>query len=178
MNRFWHVVWYEFWRLEKTCPNTTMEDAPVPPPRPILRYEHGEEAHMWSNLDIRRRPLVHFIVVAIRLWVFNFSLQFDYLYFHHSLVNVTERRINFAEAGPLQFLPVDWSVGDVEPANSSVSIWSKWVLSVSQLQVLGSPATESTSNDRWREGGSNYSTCQPTTFVQMRVPFAVGEPAN
>jgi hypothetical protein len=126
---------------------------------------------MWSNLDIRRRPLVHTIVVAIRLWVFNFSFQFNYFYFHHSLVNVIERRINFVEWGPVQFLSVDWRTGDVEPANSSHSVWSKRVLSISQLQVLGSPTTESTSNDRWGEGGSNYSMCQPPTFVQMRILF-------
>jgi hypothetical protein len=86
-------------------------------------------------------------------------------------------RINFVESGPVQFLPVDWRAGDVGPANSSISIWSKWVISVSQLQELGSPATESTSNDGWGEGGSNNSMCQPPTFVQMQVPFWVGKPA-
>jgi hypothetical protein len=43
---------------------------------------------MWSNLDIHRRPLVYTTVVAIRLWVFYFSLQFNYLYFHHLIVSM------------------------------------------------------------------------------------------
>jgi hypothetical protein len=132
---------------------------------------------MWSNLDIWR-PLVHFIVAAIWLWVFNFSLQFIYFYFHHSLVNVIERKVNFAKSEPVQFLLVDWWVRDVEPSNYSIFVSSKWVLFISQLQALGSPATQSSSNDRWGEEGSNYSTCPAPSFVQMWVPFAVGEPAN
>jgi hypothetical protein len=27
-----------------------------------------------------------------------------------------------------------------------------------------------------REGGSNYSSCHEPTFVQMRVPFGIGDP--
>jgi hypothetical protein len=50
-----------------------------------------------------------------------------------------ERSINFAETGSMHFLLVDWRVWDVWPTNSSVSLWSKWVISVSQLQTLGPP---------------------------------------
>jgi hypothetical protein len=39
----------------------------------------------------------YYFVVTIRLWVLKFSLRFDYFHFHHSLVNVIERRIHFAE---------------------------------------------------------------------------------
>jgi hypothetical protein len=91
-----------------------MEDTPVPPPHPILRCDHGEETHVKQF----RYPYDRYTIVSI----YFFSLQFDYFYFHHSLVNVIERRINFAEVGPVQFLSVDCQAGDVEPANSSISI--------------------------------------------------------
>jgi hypothetical protein len=35
---------------------------------------------------------------------------------------VIERRINFVESGPVQFLPLDRRARDVEPANFSVFI--------------------------------------------------------
>jgi hypothetical protein len=35
-----------FLRLGKTYPNTSLEDAPDPPACPILRCDHGKEAHL------------------------------------------------------------------------------------------------------------------------------------
>jgi hypothetical protein len=174
----WHVVIYEFWRLGKTYPNTTIEDAPIPLPRLVLRCDHGEEAHVkqyrYPSMSARAYYCCRYTVVSID---FFFSIQL-FIFSPLSCVNVIEISINFVESRPVQFFPVDWCTGDVEPTNSSISTWSKWVFFVSQLQALGSPATESTSSDRWEEGGSNYLTCQPPTFVQMRVPFWVGEPAD
>jgi hypothetical protein len=132
---------------------------------------------MWSNQDIRRWPLVHTTFVAIWWWIFIFFFSM-WLWPPLDHVNVIETSINFTESRPVQFLPVVWRAGDVGTTNSFVFIRSKWVISVSQLQALGSLATESTSNDKWGGGGSRYSTCQPTTLVQMRAPFTVDEPTN
>jgi hypothetical protein len=164
----WHVVWYEFWRLGKTYPNTTMEEAPVPPPRSVPRCDHGEEAHVkqsrYLSMAFRAYYCCRCTVVSI---YFFYSIRL-FIFSPLDCVNVIVRSINFRL---VQFLPVDWRARDVGTTNSSVSVWLKWVISISQIQVLGFPTIESTSNDRWGEGGSSYSTCHATTFVQMRVSF-------
>jgi hypothetical protein len=64
-----------------------MEDAPVPPPRPISRCDHGEEAHVKQSryllMTTRAYYCCRYTVVSIY-----FSIQFDYLYFHHSIVSM------------------------------------------------------------------------------------------
>jgi hypothetical protein len=43
---YWHVVWYELWSVGNSYPDISCEDAHVPPPRPVLKCGHGEEAHV------------------------------------------------------------------------------------------------------------------------------------
>jgi hypothetical protein len=43
---YWHAVWFEFSRLGKSYPNTTSSNTHVPPPRPALRCDYSEEAHV------------------------------------------------------------------------------------------------------------------------------------
>jgi hypothetical protein len=133
---------------------------------------------MSSNLDIRRWPLVLTIVVAIRLWVLNFSLELDYFYFQHSVVNVIERRINFCRIrdGAIS------SSGLTGLRCGTHKFFYFCMIEMSPFHItassVGFPATESPSNDRWGEEGSNYSSCQPPSFVQMWVPFWIGEPTD
>jgi hypothetical protein len=115
-----------------------MEDALVPLPCPILRCDHSEEAHVQQT----RYPLTTthvYYCCHYTVWVFN-CLSLIWLCMPLDCVIVIERNINFVEAGAVQFLSVDWWARDVWSANSSVSLWSKWVLFVSQLQVLSPPS--------------------------------------
>jgi hypothetical protein len=65
-----------------------MVDALVPPSRPILRCDHGEEAHVnqsrYPTMVTRAFYCYRYMIVSI------FFLEFDYFYFYHSIVNVIE----------------------------------------------------------------------------------------
>jgi hypothetical protein len=43
---YWHELVYEFLREGKEYPNTSCDDALVPPYLPVLRCDHDEEAHV------------------------------------------------------------------------------------------------------------------------------------
>jgi hypothetical protein len=104
----WHDVWYGFWWLGKTYPNTSWEDAPVPPSRPIPICDHGEKAHVKQSRYLTTTARAYYCCPYMIVNINFLSLQLDKFDFHHFFVNVIERRIHFAEWRPVQFLPVDW----------------------------------------------------------------------
>jgi hypothetical protein len=84
-----------------------MEDAPVSSPRPVLRCDHDEEAHVkqsrYTSMATRAYYCSRYTVVSIYFFSSIQLFIFSPLY----CVNVIERSINFAESGPMQFFPVD-----------------------------------------------------------------------
>jgi hypothetical protein len=84
-----------------------MDDTPVPLPLPILRCEHGLEAHMKqsSHLSMAARAYYchRYTVVSIQL----FSLIEVFIFSPLDCFDVIKIIINFVEAGLVQVLPVD-----------------------------------------------------------------------
>jgi hypothetical protein len=84
-----------------------VEDAPVPPPRPILRCDHGEEAQMkqsrYPSTAARAYYYCHYTIVSIYFFA---SIRL-FIFSPLDCVNVIERSINFIESGSVQFLSVD-----------------------------------------------------------------------
>jgi hypothetical protein len=78
-----------------------MEDAPVPPPHPVLRCDHDEEAHVkqsrYPSMIARAYYCCHYTVVSIQFFS---SIQL-FIFSPLDCVNVIERSINFAESGPV-----------------------------------------------------------------------------
>jgi hypothetical protein len=170
----WHDVWYGFWRLGKTYPNTSWEDAPVPPSRPIPICDHGEKAHVKQSRYLTTTARAYYCCPYMIVSINFFSLQLDKFDFTTSLSMWLKEEFILQNDDRCSFFP--WIDSPVESINSYVPIWYKWIFCISQFQVSSSTATEFTSNDRWGEVRSNYSSCPQPTFVQMRVPFWVGEP--
>jgi hypothetical protein len=73
-----------------------MKDALVPPPRPVLRCDHGEEAYVKQSRYLSTAARAYsgeylFFFFSIRLFIFS---PLD-------CVNVIETSINFAELRPV-----------------------------------------------------------------------------
>jgi hypothetical protein len=118
-----YVIRFVFWRLRQSYPNATMEDAPVRTPPPILRCEHGEEAHVKQSRHPSMAARAYYCCLYTVVSIYFFSLIEVFIFLPPNCFNVIQISINFAKVGPLQVLPVDWQDGDVWPTNSSVSLW-------------------------------------------------------
>jgi hypothetical protein len=74
-----------------------MEDAPLPPPRPVLRCDHGEQANVKQSRYLSTTAHAYYCFLYTVVSIYFFSLI--QLCIQLDCVIVIERSINFAEAG-------------------------------------------------------------------------------
>jgi hypothetical protein len=86
-------MWYD---MNLDYSSTSLEDALVPPPHPVSRCDHREEAHV----NQFRYPMIAtgaYYCCCYKIVSINFFSSIQFFHFHHSFVNVIERRIHFTE---------------------------------------------------------------------------------
>jgi hypothetical protein len=107
-------------KSKENYPDTSCEDALVPPPHLILKCHHNEEAHVKQSRHPTTVSRAYYFCPYKSVSII-FHLELDYFDFQ-TFLNVIQRSLTFAERRLLQFLSVDRWTRDVEHTNSSFPV--------------------------------------------------------